>query len=203
MVIVDPTTVMMEVLKTTVVTEKAAAKLLKKFVDNKKDEENADLMMNEEVRHQLAQVLAHLEENRLVFCASCLCDEVILKVLAAVEALMIPRRNAKDLTMFTGFLISIPRRWLDCLKFSSARAAFDQDWQKALIKIRHTQCIDIICYIQSLRACSDHKLGSLVEHIRHTHCTSMCNIGNVRTVTLKRERTDNAAVYSERTRHPV
>ena len=35
----------MEVLKTKVVTEKAAAKLLKKFVDNKEEEENTDLMV--------------------------------------------------------------------------------------------------------------------------------------------------------------
>ncbi|KAG6610007.1 uncharacterized protein IUM83_00299 [Phytophthora cinnamomi] len=54
----------MEVLKTTVISEKKAAKLLKKFVDSKEEEENADLMMNEEVKFQLAQVLAHLEGKK-------------------------------------------------------------------------------------------------------------------------------------------
>ncbi|CAI5746522.1 unnamed protein product [Peronospora destructor] len=54
----------MEVLKTKVVTEKAAAKLLKKLVDNNKEEENTDQMMNEEVKFQLAQVLAYLEGKK-------------------------------------------------------------------------------------------------------------------------------------------
>ncbi|CAI5726746.1 unnamed protein product [Peronospora destructor] len=53
----------MEVLKTKVITEKAAAKLLKKLVDNKEEEENTDLMMNE-VKFQLAQVLAYLEGKK-------------------------------------------------------------------------------------------------------------------------------------------
>ncbi|GMF11732.1 unnamed protein product [Phytophthora lilii] len=35
----------MEVLKTTAISEKAAAKQLKKFVDSKETEENADLMV--------------------------------------------------------------------------------------------------------------------------------------------------------------
>lgn len=35
----------MEVLKTTAISEKAAAKLLKKFVDSKEEEENTDLMV--------------------------------------------------------------------------------------------------------------------------------------------------------------
>ncbi|ETI40155.1 hypothetical protein, variant [Phytophthora nicotianae CJ01A1] len=54
----------MEVLKTTAISEKAAAKLLKKFVDSKEGEENTDLMMNEEVTFQLTQVLAHLEGKK-------------------------------------------------------------------------------------------------------------------------------------------
>ncbi|KAF4047125.1 hypothetical protein GN244_ATG00258 [Phytophthora infestans] len=54
----------MEVLKTTAISEKAAAKLLKKFVDSKEEEENTDLMMNEEVKFQLSQVLAHLEGKK-------------------------------------------------------------------------------------------------------------------------------------------
>ncbi|KAI9995715.1 hypothetical protein PInf_012783 [Phytophthora infestans] len=54
----------MEVLKTTAISEKAAAKLLKKFVDSKEEEENTDLMMNEEVKLQLSQVLAHLEGKK-------------------------------------------------------------------------------------------------------------------------------------------
>lgn len=35
----------MEVLKTTAISEEAAAKLLKKFVDSKEEEENMDLMV--------------------------------------------------------------------------------------------------------------------------------------------------------------
>ncbi|KAG7389390.1 hypothetical protein PHYPSEUDO_010518 [Phytophthora pseudosyringae] len=62
----------MEVLKTTAISEKAAANLLKTFVDSKEEEENTDLMvrspwcsaMNEEVKFQLAQVLAHLEGKK-------------------------------------------------------------------------------------------------------------------------------------------
>ncbi|KAL3673766.1 hypothetical protein V7S43_001461 [Phytophthora oleae] len=54
----------MEVLKTTAISEKAAAKLLKKFVDSKEEEENTDLLINEEVKFQLAQVLAHLEGKK-------------------------------------------------------------------------------------------------------------------------------------------
>lgn len=44
MVIVDPA-VRMEVLKSTVISEQAAAKLLKKFMENKDDEENVNLMV--------------------------------------------------------------------------------------------------------------------------------------------------------------
>ncbi|KAH7478919.1 hypothetical protein PRIC1_009523 [Phytophthora ramorum] len=54
----------MEVLKTTAISEKKAATLLKKFVESKEEEENTDLMMNEEVKFQLAQVLAHLEGKK-------------------------------------------------------------------------------------------------------------------------------------------
>ncbi|CAH0485661.1 unnamed protein product [Peronospora effusa] len=54
----------MEVLKTKVITEKAAAKLLKKFVENKEKEKNTDLMMNEEIKFQLAQVLAYLDGKK-------------------------------------------------------------------------------------------------------------------------------------------
>uniref|UniRef100_M4B1A8 Uncharacterized protein n=1 Tax=Hyaloperonospora arabidopsidis (strain Emoy2) TaxID=559515 RepID=M4B1A8_HYAAE len=54
----------MEVLKTAKITEEAAAKILKKFVETKEDETNADLMMSEEVKFQLLQVLAHLEGKK-------------------------------------------------------------------------------------------------------------------------------------------
>ncbi|KAE9033453.1 hypothetical protein PR001_g8699 [Phytophthora rubi] len=54
----------MEVLKTTAISEKKAAKLLKKFVASKEEEENADLVINEEVKVQLTQVLAHLEGKK-------------------------------------------------------------------------------------------------------------------------------------------
>ncbi|KAF4323722.1 hypothetical protein BBO99_00000841 [Phytophthora kernoviae] len=55
----------MEVLRTTELSDKAAAKVLKKFVESKEGEENTDLMMNEEVKSQLTQVLAHLEGKKI------------------------------------------------------------------------------------------------------------------------------------------
>ncbi|KAG7401882.1 hypothetical protein PHYBOEH_009462 [Phytophthora boehmeriae] len=55
----------MEVLRTTALSDKAAAKILKKFVESKEGEENTDLMMNEEVKSQLTQVLAHLEGKKI------------------------------------------------------------------------------------------------------------------------------------------
>ncbi|CAI5715432.1 unnamed protein product [Hyaloperonospora brassicae] len=54
----------MEVRQTTKITTGAAAKILKKFVDNNEEETNTDLMMNEEVKFQLLQVLAHLEGRK-------------------------------------------------------------------------------------------------------------------------------------------
>ncbi|GLD91808.1 hypothetical protein PINS_up000341 [Pythium insidiosum] len=54
----------MEVLNTKALDERAAAKILKKFVKAKEAEENADLMMTEEVKTQLAQVLECLEGGK-------------------------------------------------------------------------------------------------------------------------------------------
>lgn len=55
----------MEVLRTKELSDAAAAKILKKFVEAKSEEENTDLMMNEEVQVQLTQVLAHLEGKKI------------------------------------------------------------------------------------------------------------------------------------------
>uniref|UniRef100_K3W7H0 Uncharacterized protein n=1 Tax=Globisporangium ultimum (strain ATCC 200006 / CBS 805.95 / DAOM BR144) TaxID=431595 RepID=K3W7H0_GLOUD len=54
----------MDVLSSKTISEKSAAKILKKFVDAKEEEENIDLMMNDEVKFQLAQVLEHLEGKK-------------------------------------------------------------------------------------------------------------------------------------------
>ncbi|CEG42288.1 uncharacterized protein PHALS_12576 [Plasmopara halstedii] len=54
----------MEVLKTTAISEKTAAKLIKKFVSDKEEEESTDLMINDEVKFQLGQVLAYLEGRK-------------------------------------------------------------------------------------------------------------------------------------------
>lgn len=52
---------LMEVLSTTSISDKVAARLIKKFISSKEEEDNTDLMMNDEVKFQLAQVLAYLE----------------------------------------------------------------------------------------------------------------------------------------------
>ncbi|KAJ0398928.1 hypothetical protein P43SY_005286 [Pythium insidiosum] len=60
----DDTSGNMEVLNMKALDERAAAKILKKFVKAKEAEENVDLMMTEEVKTQLAQVLECLEGNK-------------------------------------------------------------------------------------------------------------------------------------------
>ncbi|KAI9908705.1 hypothetical protein PsorP6_004466 [Peronosclerospora sorghi] len=57
-------TVKMKVVRTTAITDKAASKMLKKFVDTKEADSNTNLMMNEEVKFQLVQVLAHLQGKK-------------------------------------------------------------------------------------------------------------------------------------------
>ncbi|DAZ99788.1 TPA: hypothetical protein N0F65_001297 [Lagenidium giganteum] len=52
----------MEVLATKRIGNETAAKVLKKFVNARQsEEENAELMMSEEVKNQLQQLLDHLE----------------------------------------------------------------------------------------------------------------------------------------------
>ncbi|TYZ62607.1 hypothetical protein PybrP1_002367 [[Pythium] brassicae (nom. inval.)] len=54
----------MDVLSSKPISDRDAAKLLRKFVAAKENEDNGDLVMTDEVAYQLAQVLEHLEGKK-------------------------------------------------------------------------------------------------------------------------------------------